>query len=111
MTIRAGELRHRITIQAPNTVQGGTFKDPQEAPTTFATVWARIRPLSGRRLVADRQIHPEVDHEVKIRYRPGVQGKMIVLYGTRTLRIDHVRNDEEDNTALLLICTEINANA
>lgn len=111
MTIRAGELKHRITLQAPNTTRGGTFADPQDAPTTFATVWARVRPLSGRTLIANRELHPEVTHDVKIRFLAGVEAKMTVVFGLRKFRIDAVRNDDEDDEALLLSCTEVDQGA
>lgn len=79
--MRAGRLRHRITIQAL-----GREQDPEtgEELEDWITVWekvpASVEPLSARDLIAAQAGQSEATGRMVIRYRPGVLPTMRILY-------------------------------
>lgn len=67
-TTGAGQLRHRVTLQRKQPTgdgQGGQVLDW----VPFATVWASVRPLSGKDRLQAAQVQSTVTHRVKIRWR------------------------------------------
>lgn len=103
----AGRLNRRVTIETPTITRGTSFKEPVETWATFATVWAAIEPLSGRELLANRQVENEVTTRVRIRYLAGVLPKMRVVYGSRTFRIESVIDPVTARRDLELLCVEV----
>ena len=79
--MRAGRLRHRITIQAP-----GLTQDPEtgEMLQGWETVWERVpasvEPLSARDLIAAQAGQSEASGRMVIRYRAGVLPTMRILH-------------------------------
>lgn len=66
--MRAGEFRHRLTMQVQSEQSDG-HDGYIDAWSPFRTrVPAEIAPLSGRQLELARQIDPRAAHEVKVRY-------------------------------------------
>ena len=66
--MRAGELRHKVTIQTAS----GSFDDYGQQDPTFSTgetTWAKVEPVSGRELDSANEQIGEITHKVKIRYR------------------------------------------
>jgi SPP1 family predicted phage head-tail adaptor len=105
--MRAGRLRHRITIQefrvTGRNVIGGEVKDW----VNVATVWAGIEPIRGREYLAADQPRAELTHRVPMRYRPGiVPTTMRVKYGSRVFDIKSVIDPDERHVDLELMCTE-----
>lgn len=84
--IRAGDLRHRVTIQSVSEAQN-SIGEIIETWGTFATVWARVDPLSGRQLLAANQLDEPVSARLRMRYLAGVTGKMRVVYSGTTYNI------------------------
>ena len=102
---RAGDFRHKITIQLQNTTRD-TSGHPVPSPITFATVWAQITPLMGRELFSAQQVHAETTHKIKIWHLAGVTATMQIAYGSRTFAIESIINPEEVNEILILNCKE-----
>lgn len=103
--MRAGQLRHRVTIQEPVEARNGY----NEAITTWApvaTVWASVEPLSGREFFAAEHVQSEITHRVRLRWRPGIAPTMRVLFGGRHLMIEAVINYRELGTEMHLMCRE-----
>ena len=75
--MKAGPLRHRITIQTlpdPDLIETDDAGQPIEDWTTFiADVPASIRPLSGRELLAAAAINSEVTTRICTRYIAGLE--------------------------------------
>jgi SPP1 family predicted phage head-tail adaptor len=73
--IRAGELRHRLTIQ--NLVEtADTFGGANtESWVTLATVWADIRQLIGNELMRAQQVESQVTTRIRIRYIEGLKAR------------------------------------
>lgn len=105
--MRAGKLRHEIDLEQYSETQDGTG-DPVKGWTAFASgVWASIDPLTGREAFAAAQVLASVTHRVRLRYVAGVNSKMRVKYGSRYFRILEVKDLEERNRELELLCEEI----
>lgn len=104
--MKAGLLRQRITLQSvaltPDGAGGAT-----ETWSDFATLYARVAPLSAREPFQAHQIASEATHAITLRYYPGVSDKMRVRYGNRTFLIESIVDEDERHRGLLLLCREI----
>lgn len=101
-----GKLRHRITIQK----QVNETNDYGAVVTkwrTLATVWADVRPISGREYFSAQQVQSEITTQIWLRHLDGVLPTMRVKFGSRTLEIVSVLNTQERNISLQLMCKEI----
>lgn len=122
--MRAGLLRHRITLQTPTSApdgDGGFVNTwPPDGGATLATnVPASIEPASllgaamGPAMSKDMErviagtVLSSATHLVTMRYLDGVTTKTRVLFGSRVLNVTGVQNPEERNISLVLICQEI----
>lgn len=86
--MRAGDLRHRVTIQKRAAPQ--TQNSAGEITTvwsTVATVWAAVEPQSGTEGLEQDARVAQVSHLVRIRRRTDVTPAMRALEGTRVLEI------------------------
>lgn len=72
--MRAGELRHRIQIDRPESMQNDTGEEVTEY-VPAATVWGSIEPLRGReRALAGTDITATMDTRIKVRWSPFIDG-------------------------------------
>ncbi len=103
--IRAGELRHKVTIQnyttSPNAVS-----EPVKTWADYATVWASIEPIRGKEFWDSQQVNAEITGKIKLRYLSGITSKMRVKYETRIFEILSVINPGEKNRELQLMVKE-----
>lgn len=104
--MRAGELRHRVTIQQKS-VTRDSFGAETVSWTDVAVVWAAIEPLQGREFFSAQQVNAEVTTRIRIRYRSGITPAMRVLFGSRAFDIQGIINIEERNRELHLMCKEV----
>jgi len=104
--MKAGQLRHRVTIQRL-TITQGTAGEVIEGWSDVATVYAAVEPLSGREFWQAQQVAAENQIRVRIRYRAGLDTTMRVIHDTRTLEILSIVNPEERRRELQLMCREI----
>ncbi len=104
--IDIGKLNKRITFQRRaegedalgQTVQG--WEDVQ-------TVWADFYPVRGGEYQEEGQKkREEVVYKAKLRYLPGIDASMRVVFRGRHFLIDKVINVDEANYKLELECTE-----
>lgn len=107
--MKIGKLRHRITIQE-YTETRDSFGAEIKNWTDKAFVYASVTPVSGREYYAASQVHSEVTAKVLIRYLPGIESTMRVLFDGRVFEILSVINTEEKNTELVLMCKETSGN-
>jgi SPP1 family predicted phage head-tail adaptor len=104
--VMAGRLRHRVTLKS-NSPSVDEYGDESESWGTEGTVWARIEPLRGQELLLAQQVNAELSHRVTIRYYSGCSPQWRVYFGNRTLEIVSVRDPEERNIKMELLCKEI----
>lgn len=109
--MRAGKLRHLITIQAntPTQAADGSLVDGWATFGSAEDVAADIRTEGGREFWRQRQMNSELTHEVIIRYLSGVRANMQVVFGDRTFQIATVIQDEAKQRFTRLVCKEVNA--
>ena len=103
--MQIGKLRHRITLQK----QVNTVNDYGAAVTTWknvATVWADVRPLSGREYFSAQQVQSEVTTQIWLRYLDGIMPTMRVNHNGKHYEILSVLNTNGRNTSLQLMCKE-----
>lgn len=103
--MKAGDLRHSIIIQVPQRSRD-TVGGAVDTFVTWATVWAAIEPLSGKRYMEGKQLNAEVDGVVRIRYRAGVLPTMRILFGSKILQIVSIINPREKNEELQIMYRE-----
>src|SRR5688572_14464944 len=73
MPLTAGELDRRVRIEvATDAVDPNGSGEPTTTWAHLATVWASVRPISGRELFAAQQVGAKVDTRFRIRYRTDV---------------------------------------
>jgi SPP1 family predicted phage head-tail adaptor len=104
--MRAGTLRHRVEIQQAE-ITRDSFGDEQEVWTAHATVWAAILPLVGREYFTAQQTVNEEMFRLQMRYVPGVQPAMRLVFGERVFNIRAIQNLEERNRELVIMATEV----
>jgi len=101
--MRAGKLRHRVTIQQQTKTQDSTGS-VIPSWSALATVWAAIEPLSGRELFSASQVQSSVTTRIRIRARDGITPKMRVLHGSTVFDIEAVLPDPTKNREIHLMC-------
>jgi SPP1 family predicted phage head-tail adaptor len=105
--MRAGKLRHRVTIQSVTEGAQDANGEPAETTATLATRWASIEPLGGSEQYRSHEVHPEVTHAVRMRYLAGVTPKMRIVFGSRTFEIESVIVADESNREIVCACKEL----
>ena len=107
--MHAGQLRHKISIQA-NTPTRET--DGAEIPAWAEVLapWAEMRALRGdeRFVGAADQTVATLDTRFTIRYSSQVHSRQRVVYASRTFDIHAVRDPNGRGVMLFLDCQEVN---
>lgn len=104
--MRVGKLRHRLVIQT-YTDAVNAYGEPSRTWTTFATVFADIRPVSGREYLASDKVQAEVSTVIVIRYLDGLLPKMRCTNAGRTFEIVAALPDRTNATLQQLMCNEV----
>lgn len=79
--MRAGQLRHRITLQRPVATQD-EWGDPSPSWEDVATVAASIESISGREFFSAQQVQADVTTRITIRWRNGIEPAMRITHAT-----------------------------
>ena len=104
--MRAGNLRHLVTIQK-NTPTADGMGGQTASWAATSTAWAGIWPVSAKERVSNQQLETQLTHKIRIRYQAGVTTAKRVKYDTRYFKIISIINMDERNITLDLLCTEI----
>ncbi|EAA9297647.1 head-tail adaptor [Salmonella enterica subsp. enterica serovar Enteritidis] len=82
--MRAGKMRHRITLQKSEPIRG-RLGEVSYKYRDVADVWADIRAVSAKEYIQMGVKNVEIDIRVYIRYRPDIErGDRIVHKSTNT---------------------------
>jgi SPP1 family predicted phage head-tail adaptor len=104
----AGNRPHRIVLQSP----GGVTDSVGERTTVWtdaATVYAEIRGLTAREMMAAGQRQATTSHVITFPFGANVAAVIAawrVKYGTRIFTIEGVLNVDEARKTIQLFCTE-----
>ncbi len=110
MTLSAGTLRKRITLQQ----QSPSVDSYGQQITTWsdvATVWASVEPSVGRELIAAQAVSLDQPTTITLRWQPALANPKAVaamraVYNGRIFNIHSVENEAERNTLLTLLASE-----
>lgn len=114
--MRAGLLRHRITIQKQSFTRNN-YGEKVGVWNDNINVWAQIQPLRGREYFESQQVQSAVSHRIRMRYRTLSDGSLITpkerikwvhpkTGDDRYFEINSIINPDERNVYLDLMCTE-----
>jgi len=103
--MRAGRLRHRITIQQPASTVG-VLGEKIKSWADVATVWAAIEPVRGREFFEAHQRESEATTIITIRYKSGLNVRMRINFGSKYYKIDNILNPDERNRYLEIMAIE-----
>jgi SPP1 family predicted phage head-tail adaptor len=98
-------LNKRVVIQALSDDSDASGQS-LEAWTDVVAVWAAIEPLRGQEYFAAMRDNADVTTRIRIRFRPGVDRTMRVVYGDIVFEILHIINPEYANVELQLMSKE-----
>lgn len=113
--MRAGQLRHRVTLQYPTEASPNAYGESQgkvwttvESGTPGNGWWASIEPLGGTETQDAKQMEGRTTHQIRMRHISGLDIKPTwrVLYNGRTFNITQVVPDERFRE-VRLVCTEV----
>ena len=114
--MRAGKLRHRVTIQEPIDTQNAYGEAEVRWQNVATAVQVSIEPLRGREYFSSRQENAEVDSRIEMRFRKDISAKQRVLHGpacacnTSVLQefyVEGVVNVMMRNRELQLMCNSV----
>lgn len=103
MSVQAGKLRHRITIQAPGMSQDPVTGEMVQGWTDFASVWASVEPLSARDFIAAQANQSEITARIVIRHRADVDATMRILHRSKVYAIQGVLPDDDSGLEYLTL--------
>lgn len=88
--MRAGQLRHRITIQRPTGAQDAWGTPEPQGWEDVAKVWSNVRHLSGSESIRAGADVSIVRASIRIRWRTGIDAGMRVLHAGQVFDIEAV---------------------
>lgn len=102
--ISAGELDQRVLIERPDDHpdgRGGAVKGWAEV----ATVWARVRPISGRERLSAQQVEAATSYRVVIRRRTDVTAACRVIWQGKAMAVTFIGEAGSRDPWLTLDCS------
>jgi len=104
--MRAGQLRHSITVQlsvATADGMGGETNTWTDLFDTRAAIW----PLSSKEQLDAMKLESVITNKIRIRYRAGITSKNRIKFGDRIFNIIGAPiNTDERNIMLDMLVTE-----
>lgn len=109
--MRAGRLRHRVTVQQRGTGRSGFGEQVITWTDVLTNYPADINPLSGSQLDRAMSTYNETTHEVTMRWHSifadiRQAGAYRIVFGTRYFDIQACRNIDERGREVVLMCRE-----
>lgn len=106
--MRAGPLRHRVTIQQKT---GSSSLDGRGQPTTTwndisTAIPVAIKQLSGNEGILARQLYPTATHKIHMRHRSDLTNRMRLTFGERVFNIINIERVSEIQDAMVVLVGE-----
>ena len=105
MRLRAGRLRHRLTLQYKVETRTSTG-DVAWTWTTDSTVWGAIEPLIGREFVAASQTQNELPVKILIRYHASIADTWRIVNDNLAYSILAVMNTDSRDHTMEVMCSQ-----
>lgn len=103
--MRAGKLRHRITIQRKS-LTADEYGGPVESWADVATVAASVEPMAGRELANAQTVNAEVTTRITMRYRAGVIAANRITFEGKFYNLFSVIDPEMKHRTLIIMASE-----
>lgn len=87
MALAAGDLRHLVQIQKPQSYQDQSTGEPRTRWKMVVQVYAQIVPASAREFIAANATQSEVNGRIVIRARSDVDATMRVVHKGKAYQI------------------------
>lgn len=100
---------NRIIALQRKTLTPDAYGGQTEAWATYATVWAAVKPLKGRELIAAQAAQSAVANRFEMRYRSDVLASDRIQFGGKNYNITAVI-DVEDRREELIVMAETGLN-
>lgn len=104
-TLRA-RMNKRGSILKPPDARNSYGESTGEFVAVIPQIWAAIEPLRGQEFFAAMRENAEVTTRIRIRYREGIERKMIFRHKSVDFEILYMINPEYANEELQLMCKE-----
>lgn len=104
--IGAGEMRHRVRIEADITGEQNTLGEVVRNMQPIDEVWAAIETGGGVKALGGDQPQGLITMIVKTRFHPNLVAARRLSYKGRTFEISRVVNVDERDRELHLVCKE-----
>lgn len=108
--MRAGPLRHRVTIERPAYQQEPLTGEMLQSWALVAVVWARVEDLSARDFIAASAAQSAVTARIVIRYREGIDSAMRILHRGKIYNIHGVLADPDSGLEYLTLPVSMGVN-
>ena len=98
MSLPAGILREKVVVEQP-TVSRNTLGETTQTWSRLVERWASVEAVSYVEQQQQGQTSGTISHSVRMRYVPGITGKMRIRWGSRLLYISSVidKNNREEH--------------
>lgn len=100
--MKIGDLRHRITLQAPTDYQD-EYGQPMRTWTTYATVWAQVSASGMGESISGAQLSASESYAILCRYNASIKTNHRILFGEKVLNIVGPPRDLDGTKIALLI--------
>ena len=105
--MRAGDLRHLITLQSPEYTQDDITGEMTPSWVEVAKIWASVEPVSVNQFVSAATNQSKVSARIVIRYRKGIDPTMRILHRDKIYNIEGVLADKVSGLEYLTLpCSE-----
>lgn len=103
--MRAGKLRHRVEVQRSTATQD-SYGQQVITWSTFATLWADIRPSEATETFESGQFKTERKHVVRMRFFEGLTTRNRLKFGSRYFDVTGIRYVREVKEEMVVDCVE-----
>ena len=111
MTINAGDLDQRLQIQADAAPARGEAGESQPAWTTIASVWASVKPTTGKQIVIGGAVAALGSALITLRWRPDVALSPLLRFYDQARgvawQINHVADIDNAHREWQCVCTQV----
>ena len=100
--LKAGKLRHKITIENPVSTQandGSVSVSYQK----YLACWASIEPLSVKEFIVANTTEHKINARITIRYNAGITSDMRVKHGNKIYNIEGIQPDLDSGIEYLTL--------
>lgn len=101
MSIKAGQLRHRIDIEQITITQDSSGDAVKFWAALYSSVPASIEPLSARDFIASSAVQSQIVARITIRYRSGLNAAMRINHNGTIYNISGILADKNSGLEYL----------